>query len=255
MSDIETRLQDALNARAELVQPEQLSPDKPVADPPPPWWHRAGPLLAVAAVAILAIAVPFLAMSLTDGPKAGDRDDVASNPAAPTNAVADVDGDGETDQVRVQSNAIEVVLSGSGATVEYAMGAVNGVGLAATANVDGRKGEEIIAVVDPESVDLHRAVPVVLSLRDGALVPVVDYEFGTDGDPDKDGTLTYWWIHDAELMWWRSQQPVPVGSTPYPVDAVRFDRRDQMRAVDNGTWCVVETAPTELTDCAGGAPE
>lgn len=134
MNDIETRLRDALTARADLVQPEQLTSAAPIADFRPPWWHRSGPLLAMAAVAVLVIAVPFLALALTGGEnKAGDRDDFASNSPAPTSSTpqawydqhpdglpetwseqqgvdagewleGDLDGDGTLDQVRISGS-------------------------------------------------------------------------------------------------------------------------------------------------------
>ncbi len=78
MNDIETRLRDALTARADLVQPEHLTAAAPIADFRPPWWHRSGPLLAVAAVARPGDRGAVPGAALTGGEKSGGRDDFAA---------------------------------------------------------------------------------------------------------------------------------------------------------------------------------
>jgi hypothetical protein len=132
MSDIETRLSDALTARADLVQAEQVSPAAPVADFRAPWWRRTGPLLAVAAVAVLVIAAPFVAQQVSDGEKkSGDGDHSAATDPHPTTpdywffqhpdglpqrwndvvgveagawVPGDFDGDGRTDRARLSGS-------------------------------------------------------------------------------------------------------------------------------------------------------
>lgn len=260
MSHIEERLRTALNARAELVRPEDLTLD-PVYEPGPPptgsWRQRPSRFLLVAAVVVIVVALPLVALALI-GPD-GDDQDPARFGTSPTadRAWADVDGDGTPDDVRVVAmdpnaalslHTIEIDLSATGVTAAYDAGRAADVLIGATANVDGRRGEEVIAVIEPQSVDRHRATPIVLSLRDGTLAQILADEL-PGGEP---GTLTYWWVRGAtsELWWWRSQQPQEPGeSTAYPVEVLRFPREDTLRGVDEGTWCVTGTQPNQLRAC------
>ena len=273
MSDVEQRLRDALNARAELVQPEDLNLN-PVFEPSEPedgpWWRHPGAYLFMAAVAVIVIGLPLLALAAT-GPE-GDKEPVA--PATnPTNTgtmtdpapiqvdqdTADVDGDGTDDQIRVlgpQSPGAEVPdfkvtveLSTTGRTISYLTGEAADVKLGATANLNGRPGEEIVLALESEIVDLHRAEPMVLSLLDGALISILFDDVSTDA-PGREDTRTYWWVHDGQLWWWRSQEVVADGDeSPYAVDVLRFPREDVLRGVDYGTWCVTSFAATRLLDC------
>lgn len=274
MSHIEERLRTALSARAELVRPEDLTLD-PVYEPAAPqtgsWRQRPSSFLLVAAVAVVMIALPLVVLVLA-GPDGEDQDparigtsptDTATvtDPVLPPadRARADVDGDGALDDIRVVAmdpnaalslHTIEVDLSANGVTETYDAGRAADVLIGATANVDGRRGEEVIAVIDPQSVDLHRATPIVLSLRDGRLAEILADEL-PGGDP---GTLTYWWVRGAtsELWWWRSQQPQEPGeSAAYPVEVLRFPREDTLRGVPGGTWCVTGTQPNQLRACDG----
>lgn len=271
MTDIETRLSDALGARANLVQPEHLTPSAPVVVLPPssPWWRRSATLLAVAAVAALVIALPLLAIAVTDGSKSPDRDGFSSDGPAPTTATAptdeaegDVDGDGADDRIRVLAEVvdgqamslIEVDLSTTGQTVVYDVHQAGVLRIATSADLDGRTGAEVVAVVNPGLEDLHRTSPLVLSLRNGDLRTIIDYQFGAGGDPSKDGTLVYWWVRADELWWWRSQDPVALDETsPYPVDVIRFAHGRRLRAADAGSWCVTSGGPGRLLVCGGTA--
>ena len=48
-----------------------------------------------------------------------------------------------------------------------------------------------------------------------------------------DGTRTYWWVHDGQLWWWRSEDPVAEGEqSPYAVDVLRFPRAAVLRGAD-----------------------
>ena len=279
MNGVEQRLRDALSARAELVQPEDLDLD-PVLGPPEtesgPWWQKPGAYLFIAAVAAIVIALPLLALATT-GP---DDDRKPAEPAVtdPTGTAtmtdpapiqvdqddADVDGDGIDDQIRVLAPEspgaevpdfeVTVELSRTGTTASYLTGEAADVKLAATVNLDGRPGEELVLALEPETIDLHRAEPMVLSLRDGELASILFDDVGT-GAPGKDAaTRTYWWVHDGQLWWWRSQDPVADGEqSPYAVDVLRFPRKAVLRGVDHGTWCVTNPAPARLVDC--GDPE
>lgn len=274
MSDIEQRLRDALDARAELVRPEDLNLN-PVLEPPEPeagpWWQRPSAYLFIAAVAVIVIALPLLALAVTSPDGDNDPHGPATDPTGTSTMTdpapvlvdrdnADVDGDGTLDQVRLMSLEapdavvpdfeIDVELSASGETVVYSIGESRDVRLGATVNLDGRRGEEIVAALEPETVDLHRAVPVVVSLRDGELVSIVADDFGTSGGPGSDGTRIYWWVHDGQLWWWRSQEPVAEDEqSPYAVDVLRFPREAVLRGVEHGTWCVTSLASTRLLDC------
>lgn len=82
MNDIESRLRDALSARADLVQPEDLTPPAAPAVEPPPWFRRPTALLAAAAVAVLLIVLPLAAAINSDD--SGGTDPVESPSEAPT---------------------------------------------------------------------------------------------------------------------------------------------------------------------------
>jgi hypothetical protein len=275
MSEIEDRLRSALNARAELVRPEDLSLN-PVYEPEEPevghWWQRPGSFLFVAAVAVIVIALPLLALAAA-GPGDNDRDpSIANTPSGTPDMIdpvrpagshdeADVDGDGTDDAIDLVStdaadglaaDRLDVALSSTGTTVSYDVGEVDGASIGATANVDGRRGQEVVLSLQPESVDLHRGVPVVLSLRDGDLEQILADDLAV-----ADGTLTYWWVKDGELWWWRSQEPQPAGGdAPYPVDVTRFPAAATLEGEPEGTSCVTATMPQTLTDCdeAGQPP-
>jgi hypothetical protein len=280
MNDLEQRLRSALNARADLVQPEDLSLSPVLEEPGPdagPWWHRPGAYLFVAAVAVIVIALPLLALAATnlDDPKRPPAEPAISDPTSdetvtdPTPVqvdqdAADVDGDGTDDQIRVVSTEapdavipdfeVTVELSSTGKTVSHAIGPATDLRLGATASVDGRPGEEIVLAHEPETIDLHRAVPIVLSLRGGELASILVDDLGAPGRGDA-GTSTYWWVNDGQLWWWRSQEVVARGEqSPFAVDVLEFPREAMLRGVDHGTWCVTNLAATRLKDCDDPKP-
>lgn len=276
MSDVEQRLCSALNARAELVQPEDLSLS-PVFEPPEidpgPSWQRPGSFLFVAAVAIIAIALPLLALASTlDEDDDPDRDQIAPSPTGtetmtdPLPAVfgeaeGDVDGDGTSDRIRVVTTdvpgdaldewVIEVALSSTGGTTGFDPGPVEtGVALVQTADVDGRRGQEVLAVIDPVLEDVRRSAPIAVSLRGGELTQILDHELAASDD-----RLTHWWVRDGELRWWRSREPVTGDeSAPYAVDVLRFPPAARLRGQDAGVWCVTGAEPSRLLPCGGSQP-
>ncbi|WP_322937728.1 hypothetical protein [Nocardioides bizhenqiangii] len=275
MSDIELRLRDALAARAELVRPEDLTlaPDLEPGEPEPgAWWQRPSGYLLVAAIAVIVVVLPLLALAAIDPDGEKSPSDPATDPSGtftmtdPVRTLvaqdkADVDGDSALDDVRVMSLEepdavlpdfdVEVELSASGESVSYQVGQARDVKIGATANLDGREGEEIVLALDADTVDLHRAQPLVVSLRDGELVSILTGDLRARGRPGSDGTRTYWWVHDGQLWWWRSQEPVADGEeSPYAVEVLRFPREAMLRGVDHGTWCVTSLASTRLLECA-----
>ena len=173
---------------------------------------------------MIVIALPLLALAATkpDGQKKPVEPATSpTNPETITDPApiqvdrdkADVDGDGTLDEIRVVSSEepdavlpdfeVVVELSTTGETVKFPAGQLSDLKLGATANLDGRPGEEILAALEPQSVDLHRAAPLVLSLHDGELVSILADKTVTSGASD--GTRTHWWVHDGQLWWWRSQ--------------------------------------------------
>jgi hypothetical protein len=254
MNDIETRLRDALAARADLVQPEHLTETAPPVEPLP-WFRRPGGYLAVAAVAVLVIALPLLAVAVigvgrTDEPPSGSPTvpDPVPTFRQPDHWTADVDGDGTDDDIRLVGERLEVALSTGGTVGTRA----TPVSIADATDLDGLPGAEIILADDRYAgfdTDVHGRVPIVVSLRDGALVEVLDYEF--DVDPSSPNTLQHWWVEEGELRWWRTHEPFG-GSLTYSVDLTRFPRAEQLDGVEDGTWCVKHTEPEQLFDCRGG---
>ena len=122
MSDIETRLREALTARAELVRPEDLTRGIPEPEPRLPWWRHPGTyLVAAACVAVATVSAVALVVGSADQAGRGpalthspsptptttatvtipDTWDRAPQPPAGKQWSADVDGDGQPDQVAV----------------------------------------------------------------------------------------------------------------------------------------------------------
>lgn len=272
MSDIEQRLRSALEARAALVQPEDLrlnpvlEPTEPEAGP---WWQRPGAYLFVAAVAVIVIALPLLALATTVGSD-GERDPgFSTTPTDPPTmtdpvpmevdkGVADVDGDGTDDPVRVVElevvdsrprHGVEVDLSSTGATVSYRYPRLGTLALAESADVDGRPGREIFAVLEStsqESADPHRSAPSVISLRDGELREILAAEFESG----------YWWVGEgSRLWWWQSEDELPAGNaTIGPVEATSFRPGDRLQPMSEGSYCVELSVPDDLRQCGGGQP-
>jgi hypothetical protein len=261
MSDIETRLRDALAARANLVQPEDLTETAPPTLQRTPWFRRPGPLLAVAAAVALVIALPIGIAVLRDGSEAPDpAPDPAQGPVYFPDqdaGSADVDGDGTDDEIRFvgpagEEDRLEVVLSSTGETVGVD---VSVTGLAGAADLDGRPGAEIITVDNRfanSDTDVFGRPPTVYSLRDGALVDVLDYEYDVEPGPT---TLSRWWLEGGtELRWWRTHEPYLGELREFSVDMVRFPSGERLTGVESGTWCVNLRAPEELFDCESGEP-
>lgn len=198
-TDIETRLRDALAARADLVRPEDLEPLTPVVELRPRW-QSPWVMVAAAAVVLLVLGV------VLQGVGGGQRSDrVAPQPderqvdlhrpvdvgrdwkADPysTPRRLDLDGDGTKEEVTFLSEEaesgrgrvrIEATLSSTGAetygVVELSSNTV--VGSLGPIDADEDGDQELVLydgdVMGGTGDPLH---PLVLDLRDGLLVEVV----------------------------------------------------------------------------------
>jgi hypothetical protein len=172
---IEDRLIAALQARAELVEPESLEHATP-PEPASPRWRRPV-VVALIAAACLAVAVPLARVHTgDDGPTVhvplppngevlpqGPYD--APEPALTDRLTGDVDGDGRPDQIRVTHHAVTLTLAADPADpIRFAMSHLRGlVGFTPTAG-SGR------AIVVSDAALVNGDEWGVLALRDGKLV-------------------------------------------------------------------------------------
>jgi hypothetical protein len=216
MPDIEERLRAALAARAELVQPEDLTPLATVI-PLRPRWQSPWVLLATAAVVLLVLGVVLQGVG---GRERSDR--IAPKPDAPdvtlpadvgrewkpddlsSPARLDLDGDGTKEKVEFLAEPTEegdgrtraqTTLSSTG---EESFGVVElGTTIGITAldpiDADGDGDQELVLY----TTDLGGGPgapfePVVLDLRDGLLVQAVpeDPELLASGDLVVPGSTT-----------------------------------------------------------------
>ena len=217
MIDIEERLRAALTARAELVQPEDLSPLAPVVELRPRW-QSPWVLLATAAVVLLVLGV------VLQGVGGRQRsDDIAPKPDEPqvvlpddvgrdwkavdlsTPPRLDLDGDGVKEEVVFLGEPtkdfdgrlrMQTTLSRTG---EEAYGIAE-IGTTLDTNVldpidaDGDGDQELVLYYsDPDAVG-GGGYPLVFDLRDGLLVQAVPE------DPD---------------LLQRGEVPVPGGKTEF----------------------------------------
>jgi hypothetical protein len=105
---IEDRLAAALNARAELVQPEALLHSAPPAPVYTPVWRRPAVVALVAAAVAAAVVVPLVLRSnhTSDNPLPSNRI------PTPVHALSgDVDGDGRPDRITEDNHTITVTLA------------------------------------------------------------------------------------------------------------------------------------------------
>lgn len=243
MSTIEDRLSEALAARANLVQPEDLRPASPPEGMVPLRRRPAAYLLAAAACAAL-VTVPIV---ISGG------DDNEAPPATPTpngeEVIGaewpeiyaydgyDVDGDGKGDRVVIRNESgeklskelrrLEVQLSSGGTTAvlldyaSYDLGAIDPVDL------DDDGADEIAYYRGTETEEIG-----VLRYEDGGLVDLeVAADPGLTSQYDGQGRMRAWWIRDHQLFSSRSVEggfEPGDGGKPMPA---RY-------AVDLWTWTV-----------------
>ncbi|GAA3814187.1 hypothetical protein [Nocardioides panacisoli] len=139
MSDIETRLREALTARAELVRPEDLTRGVPEPEPRLPWWRHPGTyLVAAACVAVATVSAVALVVGSSDQadrkPGFTDSDSPSPTATAPVTIpdtwgtapdpqpdkqwTGDVDGDGRPDRVSLTDGTTLEVTTANGTLTE-----------------------------------------------------------------------------------------------------------------------------------------
>lgn len=271
-TELERRLAAALDARAELVQHEDLRPGNlPPAEPGSrvttgepghPRWRRAGIYAAVAAACAAVIASPLV---LVDEPSGRvDRDLAAAPPEGwvggvgrtgtgaglrPSRMTADVDGDGAVDSVWVRSAGgrmapvrVEVLLSSDPDEVRWTLldHEAMSAGQEGAIQLDDDAGEElVISSEDGEGFEAG-----VVDLVDGRLQQVP----APDGDPLRsttlaDGRTRSVRVEGGSLVSWVSQGKLAddaefarVDATWWTIGEVEEERR--LVVDDEGEQCI-----------------
>ena len=247
MSTLEDRLSAALAARADLVQPEDLTHQGPPAQGP----SRLRPVLygLAAAACAAALAAPFV-LGGGQGDEAPDLPPASQSPSqVPSEPPAppadwpvvdswrslDVDGDGAKDQLVTQNASGEEisleewrvqVRFATGSFATYAVGKHFSVNLVDPVDVDGDGADEILLYNGEEERELmvlrHDGVGGLTGLRipdDPGLTSAPDARFRSRG----------WWIEDGSLLSYRTVEGGFVPGTsnasppPYEVDIWRWD--------------------------------
>ena len=200
--DMEQRLRAALTARADLVQPEDLTPVATVV-PLRPRWQSPWVLLATAAVVVLILGIVF--QGISRDPRS---DDVAPKPDAPkpddpsitlpanvgrdwgvspesTPAKVDLDGDGTKEKVEFLAEEtknfdgrirLQTTLSSTGEEAYGIADVDSTIGLTGEGVIDADgDGDQELVVFDPD-LDAGAGgggAPLVFDLREGLLVQAV----------------------------------------------------------------------------------
>jgi hypothetical protein len=264
--DLEELLRAALSARAELVQPEDLSPMATVT-PLRPRWRSPWALLATAAVVLLVLGVVL--QGLGGRPRS---DDVAPRPDAPQvvlpddvgrdwkaddlSSVArlDLDGDGTDERVRFLSEPtndvdgrvrLETTLSGSGEEAYgiARLGTSIGVSPLDPIDADGDGDQELVLYFDDLDAVGGGGYPEVFDLREGLLVQAVveDPDLLVRGQVPVPGEETEfydmvrihdYWVEDGSLWSSRSVHAFASGSMSL--------FRPERSLVDTWTWVLGE---------------
>lgn len=264
-TDIESRLREALAARAEAVMPENLSPAVlSVAHDSTPWWRTPGSYLFLAAVAVIVLAIPILAMGIA-GQAPDSRVPLTSDPTAEPSSTGDaggvesdrlrgdVDGDGTADVVRVVSGGegaaaetrVQALLTEHGAQ-EWLVPAGEAATLAGLTDLDGVAGLEVLVNVGSAPERLH--VLAAGAARGGVLMLLLDGDAARGVDAD--GVSHHWWLEDGRLRSTLSLAPVPANAGAYEVQALGWQSGDEhLEALPLGTWCVRATEREQLVSC------
>lgn len=263
MNRTEERLRAALAARAELVRDDHLA-----AEPPEPakqsthWWSRGGNnTMLIAAVLILVVGIPLLALGLT---KDSDRAPDPTKDTDPAHLEADIDGDGVDETVtlvrgepdangRAPTRVTVEFSQFPGETATHRLGKVGEVAFEEPADVDGRNGMEVFLSIDSEFAEGTTEL-TVLAFRDGTLAQITERPV-VEGF--EDGRLAHWWVADGRLFSMTSTRPVSEDDKEYPVEAVRWDPGEgSLTEVPLEGQCVTAAEPDELHDCgvASAAP-
>lgn len=277
MNAVEDRLTQALAARAEQVQPEDLAPiELPDVRRP----RATTYLLAAAAVATM-VTVPLLALGLVDddsGP--ADNSPPASNTPSESPSAEqvpgadwpvyerrsfDLDGDGTKERVRLRVSdpewvegplRVESTLSGSGPVAVLLEGDLLSAALLEGRDLDGDGDLELLVHREFISDEVGRAI-TVLTLADGELVETNWPEqprIGFDTDAQLHGRG--WWWRGGVLHSYRSVEPF--GSDGHDVIYPEEFRAQvwswslaetEMRAEPLGEWCVTGTEAGNPVPC------
>jgi hypothetical protein len=244
--DIETRLRDALAARADLVGPEDLQPLAPVVELRPRW-QSPWVLLATAAAVLLVLGVVLQGVGgrprsdeiapRPDDPQVVLPDDVGRDWKSvdlSTPPRLDLDGDGVKEEVAFLGEPtknfngrlrMQTTLSSTG---EEAYGIAE-VGTTLDTNVldpidaDGDGDQELVLYYDDLEAVGGGGYPLVFDLRDGLLVQAVadDPELLVRGQVAVPGSETEfydlvrvhdYWFKDGRLMSSRSREAYARGN-------------------------------------------
>src|SRR5512139_2143900 len=274
-STIEDRLVAALEARAELVTPQDL---RPLEVPATPRRHaRAGVLLLAAAATIAVVATPFVLegggdLSPEPGPAGPpsvgvsepaepEPTEPSDTPTVPTDAVvvgrqkADVDGDGRPDRVRLllqgsdpenpSDGFVEVSLAtGATGVAEVPFGYPGPLKPAFDINDDGR---EQVLLSHTEGGDA--ASLLVYTWQDGGLVLA-----RRQGDAplavalDGQGAAAGYYTDDRGLTSWSRLDPV--GGSTYQVEEWSWSvDGDRLVSTPAGRGCVDVTTDDPPQPC------
>lgn len=274
-STIEDRLVAALDARAELVTPQDL---RPLEVPTARHRHaRAGVLLLAAAATVAVVATPFVlkgggGVSPEQGPAGPpsvgvskpaepEPTEPSDTPTVPTDAVlvgrqrADVDGDGRPDRVRLllhsanpddpAEGSVEVTLAAGGTSVaEVPFGYPGPLKPAFDINGDGRE-QVLLSHTEggdaaPLLVYTWQESGLVLTRREGD-APLA---MALDGQ----GKAAGYYTDDRGLISWSRLNPVN-GST-YQVEEWKWSvEGDRLVSIPTGKRCVDPTADAPPQPC------
>lgn len=267
MSDLEERLRAALRARGDLVGSEDLRPARlPAPAPAATWWRRPELYLAVAAVVVVLLAIPLVALGL-----AGTDDDAPEPAGTPTpgrtsgdvsatdRMEADVDGDGTVDEVRVLA---EMTQSGGDVFHLVSVTFADGVTRSWYAGSDPAEladaidldqdvgGREVLVEVGTEPTTL-----VVLGAGVGDRLDVVHDRRIRSGS-GAEGYRFHWWIEDGAIRSTLSLRPVPDDATAYAVRVVDWVFGDGgVDRQQSGEFCVAADEPQVLAGCDEITPD
>lgn len=229
MNALEERLGSALNARADLVQPEDLRPA--LLPGHTPGWRRPAVYALAAAAAVGVIAVPFAFQGLT-----GDSDRPSPPPGEQSvvpvveEVVGDVDGDGYEDTVSLRDGELAVVLASSSSGKPLTLGYPGGR-LLGLADLDLTGQGIVLSVPAKQRSQAGDRDVLVLTWRGDGVREVVQ-----PGLPLSLSEFRTVWIADGWLYSGQYDE-----STPGPGVRVQSFRQvvtdGSLGRQDAGTWC------------------
>lgn len=271
MNTIEQRLTDALNARADLVTPESLTPSEPPA-PVVPLRRRfprpAGYAIAAAACAA-AVAAPFVIPALTGGDAGKQRDvppvvEIGVDWPVLHRASFDMDGDRRPDRVLLKNDPADPERAR--VDVELAAGGTPGVvfptrglpvSLGTPVGADGQAGLDVTVVGE------HAELVALLVFREGDLreatgIDPVEFAFELDAESH----THHWWVNEDRLYSGTSVDAFE-GQLPvtYAVDVRHWVVTDNLELRPRGQavrLCTDKAEPTgfpETCDRADAGPD